>query len=75
MTETKKPKMRDGVIKRGAWWYYVTRDWDPQLGRKKPVWHGKHRLREERSRPTERRWAPSTQAPTFVRRSRPSASS
>jgi integrase len=47
MAETKRPKMRDGVIKRGASWYYVTREWDPQLGRKKPVWHGKYRLRED----------------------------
>ncbi|GAA2607714.1 site-specific integrase [Actinomadura fulvescens] len=35
-----KPKLRDGVMKRGKTWYYVIRVTDPETGLSKPKWVG-----------------------------------
>ena len=40
MTEGQRPKMRDGIIKRGATYSYVIRERDPQTGKAKPRWCG-----------------------------------
>ncbi len=37
---TKRPKLRDGVVKRGATWSYVIRVHDPETGVSKPRWVG-----------------------------------
>lgn len=37
---TKRPKLRDGVVKRGATWSYVIRVTDPDSGASKPKWVG-----------------------------------
>ncbi|MGI5492925.1 Arm DNA-binding domain-containing protein [Microtetraspora malaysiensis] len=36
----KSSKLRDGVMKRGATWYYVIRVKDPETGESKPKWVG-----------------------------------
>lgn len=40
MAEQIRPKMKDGIIKRGATYSYVVRERDPQTGRTKPRWVG-----------------------------------
>jgi hypothetical protein len=35
-----KPKLRDGVMKRGTTWFYVIRVKDPETGVSKPPWVG-----------------------------------
>lgn len=36
--EKKPVRMRGGVVKRGAGWTYVVREWDPQTRRSRPRW-------------------------------------
>lgn len=40
MTETTKPTMKDGIIKRGSTYSYVVRERDPETGKTKPRWVG-----------------------------------
>lgn len=42
-----KPKLRDGIMKRGGTWYYVIRVKDPETGQSKPKWVGGFATEEE----------------------------
>lgn len=44
---SEQPRMRGGVIKRGATWSYVVRERDPQTGKTKPRWIGGFRTQAE----------------------------
>jgi integrase len=44
---TDKPKLRDGVMKRGTTWSYVIRVTDPETGLSKPKWVGGHATEED----------------------------
>ncbi|MBB6345498.1 integrase [Nonomuraea muscovyensis] len=45
--QDKKPKLRDGIIKRGNTWYYVIRVKDPETGLSKPKWVGGYATEDE----------------------------
>lgn len=48
MTEPAKPRMRDGLIKRGEWWYFVLDEpRDPATGRRRQKWVKGGRTRKE----------------------------
>jgi integrase len=48
VAEPAKPKMRDGLIKRGGYWYFVLDEpRDPATGRRRQKWVKGGRTREE----------------------------
>jgi hypothetical protein len=48
MTEPAKPRMRDGLIKRGDSWYFVLDEpRDPATGRRRQKWVKGGRTRDE----------------------------
>lgn len=48
--QTKEPKMKDGLIKRGETWSYVVRVRDPKTGKMKPQWKGGFTTKTEAKR-------------------------
>jgi integrase len=51
VTEPAKPKMRDGLIKRGDSWYFVLNEpRDPATGKRRQTWVKGGRTREEAKR-------------------------
>jgi integrase len=51
MTDPAKPRMRDGLIKRGDWWYFVLDERrDPATGKRRQKWVKGGRSRDEAKR-------------------------
>lgn len=42
-----KPKMKNGVVKRGSTWSFVVQEVDPETGKRKPRWTGGFRTQRE----------------------------
>lgn len=49
-TTTEAPKLKNGVIRRGATWSYVIRERDPETGRTRPRWVGGFRTQADAKR-------------------------